>query len=198
MKILSVDDKVENLYLIESMLQGAGCGYQVVSAHNGIDALEKLEQEKFDLIVADILMPEMDGFELCHEVKARESLRRIPFIFYTATYTDKKDQELGLRLGASRFVIKPVEPDKFLAIIREAIEDYESGRLVSLPPATEKEEVLLKEYNRRLVRKLDHKVRQLAETTQKLKAEVGERQKAEAEVRNANSELETRVRERTC
>ena len=79
MKILSVDDKVENLYLLESMLRGAGCGYEVVSAHNGVEALQKLEQDKFDLIISDILMPQMDGFELCHQVKQREALRHIPF-----------------------------------------------------------------------------------------------------------------------
>src|SRR5947207_3852265 len=138
MKILSVDDKVENLYLLESMLNSAGCGYKVVSAHNGVEALQKLDQEKFDLIISDILMPQMDGFELCHQVKQREDLRHIPFIFYTATYTEKKDEELGLRLGASRFIIKPLEPEQFLAVIGKVIKEYEAGRLVAAPPPAEK------------------------------------------------------------
>src|SRR5215468_4639608 len=103
MKILSVDDKVENLYLLEAMFKGADCDCQVVSAHNGVEALEALGREKFDLIISDILMPQMDGFELCRQVKQRDNFRHIPFIFYTATYTEKKDEELGLRLGASRF-----------------------------------------------------------------------------------------------
>jgi signal transduction histidine kinase len=205
MKILSVDDKVENLYLLESMLKGAGCGYEVLSAHNGVEALQKLEQEKFDLIISDILMPQMDGFELCHQVKTRESLSHIPFIFYTATYTEKKDEELGLRLGASRFLIKPVDPDQFLATLREVIDDYRSGHLQSPPAPAEPEEVLLKSYNGRLVRKLDRKVEQLEQVTQQLQAalkeksrEVVERETAEQEVRRLNTELDERVRLRTA
>src|SRR5436190_7936670 len=149
MKILSVDDKVENLYLLESMLNSAGCGYKVVSAHNGVEALQKLDQEKFDLIISDILMPQMDGFELCHQVKQREDLRHIPFVFYTATYTEKKDEELGLRLGASRFIIKPLEPDNFLAMVRGVLQQYEAGSLPPVSSAGEKEEVLLQDYNQR-------------------------------------------------
>src|SRR5512142_1154737 len=168
MKILSVDDKAENLYLLESMLKGAGSGYEVVSAHNGVEALHKLDQEKFDLIISDILMPQMDGFELCHHVKKQEDLRHIPFIFYTATYTERKDEELGLRLGASRFIIKPVEPEIFLATISRVIQEYEAGQLTPAATPVEKEEVLLKAYNRRLVRKLDRKVEQLEALNQKL------------------------------
>ena len=206
MKILSVDDKVENLYLLESMLKGAGCGYEVVSAHNGVEALQKLEQEKFDLIISDILMPQMDGFELCHQVKQRDDLRHIPFIFYTATYTEKKDEELGLRLGASRFIIKPVEPENFLAMLREVIQEYEAGRLASPPPPAEKEEVLLKAYNRRLVRKLDQKVQQLEQTDSAAPGGPGgegprggsSAERRKQEVRKLNADLEERVRQRTA
>jgi signal transduction histidine kinase len=205
MKILSVDDKVENLYLLESTLKGAGCGYEVVSAHNGVEALQKLDREKFDLIISDILMPQMDGFELCHQVKQRENQRHIPFIFYTATYTEKKDEELGLRLGAVRFIIKPLEPEHFLEMVRQVIQQCEVGGLPPLPAFEEKEEVLLKAYNGRLVQKLDRKVQQLEESNQKLQnaleekeAEVVRRRKAEEEVRLLNTELEERVRQRTA
>ncbi len=191
MKILSADDKVENLCLLEAMLGGAGCGYEVVSARNGLEALHLLEQERFDLIISDILMPQMDGFELCRQVKQRADLRHIPFIFYTATYTEKKDEELGLRLGASRFIIKPVEPDEFLAIIRQVIQEYEAGQLVSAPPPEEKEDVLLKAYNRRLAHKLDKKVQELDQASQQLQAALDE-------IRRLNTELEERVHQRTA
>jgi CheY-like chemotaxis protein len=205
MKILSVDDKAENLYLIESMLKGADCGYEVVSAHNGVEALQSLDHHKFDLIISDILMPQMDGFELCHQVKQRPDLRQIPFVFYTATYTESKDKELGLHLGASRFIIKPVEPEEFLRIIREVIKDHQAGNLTPAPGLAEREEVLLRSYNKRLVHKLDSKLEQLEDVNRKLQAaldekerEVQQRRKAEEEVRQLNSQLEERVQQRTA
>jgi signal transduction histidine kinase len=211
MKILSVDDKVDNLYLLEVMLKGAG--YQVVSAYNGVEALQYLDQDKFDLIISDILMPQMDGFELCHKVKQRDDLRQIPFIFYTATYTEKKDQELGLRLGASRFIIKPLEPEQFLAVLAQVIQEYERGRLVaSSSPPVEKEEVLLKAYNLSLVRKLDQKVQQVEQAAQELRTaledkerELTARLKAQEELRHArdelvqaNADLERKIEKRTA
>ncbi len=203
MRILSVDDNAENLYLLETMLRS--CGYEMVSAHNGVEALEQLERERVDLIVADILMPQMDGFELCREVKRREALRHIPFVFYTSTYTDKKDEELGLRLGASRFIMKPVEPEDFLEDIRDVMREYESGRLPPVAPPPEKEAVLLKVYNQALVRKIEAKVEQLEESERTLQEalrekerEVGDRRRAEAQVRQLNAELEQRVQRRTA
>jgi signal transduction histidine kinase len=212
MKILTVDDNVENLYLLEAMLRGAGCGYKVVCAHNGVEALQKLEKEKCDLIVSDILMPQMDGFELCRQVKRGEDSRHIPFIFYTATYTENKDVEFGMRLGASRFIIKPAEPEEFLSILRGVIQDSDTSFLVAAPPPAEDDEVLLKAYNRSLVHKLDQKVQQLEQLKQKLQqaleekeAELTARRKAEEQIRlarddlvRANTELERKVAQRTA
>lgn len=201
MKILSVDDNPENRYLVESMLRN---GFRVTSVHNGMEALEKLQQEPFDLILADILMPQMDGFELCRRVKHSEAFRRIPFVFYTATYTEKKDEELGLALGASRFIVKPIEQQKFLEIIQEVADEAQTGELKSAQPA-EGEQELLESYNLRLVRKLDSKVEELEAVSRELRNaievrdhEILERRQAEAEVRRLNVELEGRVQSRTA
>src|SRR5262249_34170326 len=132
--ILVVDDKAENRYLLESMLRGVG--YTVVSAENGVEALHTLHTQHIDLIVSDILMPHMDGFQFCREVKSHEKLKAIPFVFYTATYTEPKDEELALSLGASRFIIKPVDPDCFLTHIKEVAEMGESKDL-EVPAAAE-------------------------------------------------------------
>ena len=86
MRILSADDKPENLYMLEALLRGHG--HVVDSASNGLDALKLAERGVYDLIISDILMPRMDGFQLCRELKKDARLRHIPFIFYTATYTD--------------------------------------------------------------------------------------------------------------
>ena len=109
-KILIVDDNSKNLYMLEVLLKGVG--YEVVTAKNGIEALEKLRASRFDGIVSDILMPLMDGFRLIRECKKDPVLRQIPFIFYTATYTEKRDEEFGLSLGAIRYIVKPAEPEE--------------------------------------------------------------------------------------
>lgn len=203
MRILCVDDKAENLYLLELTLRGIG--YEVELAHSGDEALEKLNKNNFDLIISDILMPRMDGFQLCHEVKVREQFRHIPFVFYTATYTEKRDEELGLALGASRFIIKPIEPETFLAAIREVLREYESGRVNATPPIIEKEEVFFKSYNQRLVQKLEAKVEELDAMTRQMKItllekdrEVIRRQRVEEELHRLNAELEKRILERTA
>jgi CheY-like chemotaxis protein len=108
-RILIVDDREDNLYLLRALLQGHG--YEVDTAANGVQALAAARQDAPDLIIADILMPVMDGFTLCREWKKDESLKSIPFVFYTATYTDERDREFALSLGAERFIVKPEEPD---------------------------------------------------------------------------------------
>ncbi len=159
MRILSVDDNAENLYLMEMMARARA--HEVVSAHNGLEALQQLAVQSFDLIVSDVLMPGMDGFQLCRTVKSDERLKHIPFVFYTATYTAKEDEELGLALGASRFIVKPVEPEEFLAALEQVVRQGESG---SIPvPAVDLDDggKSLSIYNERLVRKLERKIQQL-------------------------------------
>ncbi len=87
MKVLIVDDNKENIYLLKTLL--AGKKYEVVSAYNGAEAMAKLEQDNFQLIISDILMPEVDGFQFCRQVKESERFSKIPFIFYSATYIDE-------------------------------------------------------------------------------------------------------------
>ena len=94
MKILIVDDDNDNLNLLERLL--IKYGHNVISATNGTEALDKLRAEVCDLIISDVLMPIMDGFKFCHEVKKSEKLQNIPFIFCTGTYTDEKDEDLAL------------------------------------------------------------------------------------------------------
>ena len=77
-------------------------------------------------------MPRMDGFQLCRELKKDARLRHIPFIFYTATYTDPRDASLALSLGADRFLITPLEPDAFIREMEEVI-----AKKAALPPESD-------------------------------------------------------------
>src|SRR5665648_36747 len=120
MKILIVDDMEDMLYVVETILKGNG--YVVVTAKNGLEALNKLKEESIDMIISDIMMPRMDGFQFCRECKKDDGLKKIPFIFYTATYTGKKDEEFALSLGAEKFIKKPTDLKVFLNIIKEVIE----------------------------------------------------------------------------
>ncbi len=97
-RVLVVDDKPENLDLLRALLQGHG--HQVEEARHGAEALVKARQAPPELIVSDLLMPVMDGYTLLRQWKADPRLKPIPFVVYTATYTDPKDEQLALDLGA--------------------------------------------------------------------------------------------------
>lgn len=167
MRILIVDDIEENLYLLETLLKGSG--YEVVAAKDGVEALNRLKEEPIDMIVSDILMPRMDGFQLCRECKKDDSFKNIPFLFYTATYTEKKDEEFALSLGVEKFIVKPQEPEVFLKILKEVIKEYKKGTLVATKEPIKEEEIYLTEYNERLIKKLEKKVLDLEKSEKRLR-----------------------------
>jgi PAS domain S-box-containing protein len=161
MRVLIVDDNADNLYLLQAILTGNG--YAVATAGNGEEALALLKRSSFGLIVSDILMPKMDGFQFCRAVKADSTLCRIPFVFYTATYTSEEDEAFALGIGADRFILKPSEPDLFLQIISEVIAG--AGNNGMQPRHSDlDEEGYLTTYNVRLREKLDDKLVQIRES----------------------------------
>src|SRR3990167_7970790 len=118
--ILIADDSRTNLFLLQEILKGLG--YRVATAGNGAEALQIARQSPPDLIVTDILMPVMDGFSLCWEWKRDERLKRIPLICYTGTYTDDRNRQFALELGAERFVVNTGNPADLIKVIREVLE----------------------------------------------------------------------------
>jgi two-component system sensor histidine kinase/response regulator len=113
--ILCVDDIAANLELLESILVPRG--YVVVSATNGNDALLKLRGQTIDLVLLDVMMPGMDGFEVCRQIKADQGLRNIPVILITAL-TAKEDRIRGIEAGAEEFLSKPFDHTEALARIK--------------------------------------------------------------------------------
>ena len=156
-RIMIADDNEQSLYLLEAILKAHG--YEVMVARNGAEALERAQSSPPDLIVTDILMPVMDGFELCRRWRAQDTLKDIPFIFYTATYTDPRDEQFALNLGASRFVVKPQKPEMLIQIVRDTLDAARQDPALS--PGMGDEMELLREYNEVLYRKLHAKMTQL-------------------------------------
>jgi len=196
MNILIVDDKLENLYLLRVLLGSKG--YNVIEATNGKEALERARETPPGLIVSDILMPVMDGFALCRAWRADARLASIPFIFYTATYTEPKDKEFALSLGADRFLVKPQEGHVFLREVESALSaGKQAGNRSNHAAATlpeEKTEVsekdFYRQYNARLVNKLEDKLEEIAQKNRALAAR-------EQSLCEANARLEERVAQRT-
>lgn len=195
-RILIVDDNEQNLYLLRVLLTGHG--YEVEEALHGQEALEKARRTPPDLVISDILMPVMDGFTLCREWKKDPRLCAIPFVFYTATYTEEKDRALAYRLGANRFIVKPEEPETFLATLREVIAEVANASpraelqreetLETPEPFSEEEFSYLKQYNEVLIGKLEDKMAQLEKANRELRREIALRQAAAQEVERLNQE----------
>jgi DNA-binding response OmpR family regulator len=127
----------------------------------------------------------MDGFTLCREWKADKDLNQAPFVFYTATYTDPRDEKLAVDIGADAFLVKPLEADEHVARIGDILESHE-GKNPAVPhDPGETDESILKNYNEALIRKLEQKMFELERMNAELEAEIAEKNRIEASLRES-------------
>lgn len=124
-RILVVDDEIYIVHILEFSLSMEG--YEVVTASDGEQALAKIEQETPDLVVLDIMMPGMDGYEVCRAIRAEEETRELPVILLSAKGRSI-DQEAGMAVGADDYMVKPFSPRKLLGRIRDLLEKQELGK----------------------------------------------------------------------
>jgi PAS domain S-box-containing protein len=178
MNILIVDDNPKNLKLLRVQLEADG--HAVLDAANGVEALELLEHEPVDAIISDILMPRMDGYRLCYEVRSRERLRQLPFIFYTATYNSPADETLCFELGGDKYLRKPASVEVIQAALHKVMRD---PRRVHPPTSALNKDEVMKEYSERLVNKLEGKNIELAATLERLQASEDELKRSEQQLR---------------
>jgi CheY-like chemotaxis protein len=155
--ILVVEDMPQIRQLLEFTLQFEG--YPVESARNGEEALEKVKENLPALIISDILMPKMDGYAMVYHLRRDPATRNIPVVFLSATYVNSEDKDFALRLGALRFLEKPVDTAEFLLTIGEVLAEGPG----TLPlPLGEKE--FYQGYRNRLESKLRQKNQQIVRT----------------------------------
>ncbi len=127
-RILCVDDEPHNLILLEAML--APRGYDVVTAGNGREALEKIRSGEIDICLLDVMMPDMDGFEVCRQIKTDDTLHSIPVIMITSL-TDRENRIQGIEAGAEDFISKPFDGAEVLARIRMLLRVRKTMELTS-------------------------------------------------------------------
>lgn len=126
-KILIVDDVISNTLLLRAQLKNEN--YQIVTATNGIEAIEIVEKEFPDLILLDVMMPGLNGFEVSQHLKASQEYRDIPIIFLTAL-NSTGDIVKGFQLGANDFITKPFNKDELIIRVRHQISLIAAKRLI--------------------------------------------------------------------
>ena len=114
-KVLIVDDNEQNLELIQAYMESLPC--KMIFAHDGIEAMAKIESERPDLVLLDVMMPKMSGFEVCQRVKANPLMRETIIIMVTALH-ELGDMERAVESGCDDFVSKPVNKVELLTRVR--------------------------------------------------------------------------------
>jgi PAS domain S-box-containing protein len=161
LRILIVDDVQENLELLEDVL--AENGYASLLAKNGVEALSIVKVEPVHMIVADAMMPKMDGFQLCKEVRAMPEYTKIPFIIYTGNYVDSTDQEFAQSIGVDRYVVKYAGLGALVQAINELAQQCYGRRMEE--PASGQDQLddqeFLEKHRAIVIKKLEEKMAEL-------------------------------------
>ncbi|MBK5277143.1 MAG: sigma-54-dependent Fis family transcriptional regulator [Desulfuromonadales bacterium] len=171
-RILCVDDEPLNLSLLEAMLSPRG--YEVVSAVNGPEALEKIQAERIDICLLDVMMPGMDGFEVCLRIKSDDLHRNIPVVMITS-HADLENRVRGIEAGAEDFISKPFDSAEVLARIKMLL--HVKSLNEQLQNAHDNLEVTV-----------DERTRELTSANMQLTQEIEERRRAEESLRGAYAE----------
>ncbi len=181
--LLIVEDDPDILKLLDTALSFKG--YRVMTAQDGREALNVIRRKRPALVIADIMMPKLDGFGLVHRMRINPETREIPVVFITATYVAPEDMEFALNLGATQFIQKPIDLPGFLETIRELLAQ---GLPAVIEPLAEQD--FYNEYRKRLEAKLDEKLRQIAREERLLATE------EDAQTASIRASLHHTIRER--
>lgn len=159
-KILAIDDQPDNLITLEAILKLSGFEYEIFTATSGKLGIEIAERELPDVILLDIIMPEMDGYEVCSYLKNQKLTSHIPVVMLTALKTDSRSHVKGLEMGADLFLTKPIEPLELIAQLKVVFRIKETED--KLRAEKESLNCLVKERTKELVQS-EHKYRSLVD-----------------------------------
>lgn len=119
-KILLTDDEANIVRVVTARLRAYG--YEVIAAADGEEALQLARREKPDLLLLDILLPRLDGFKVCQQLKADPEWKRVPIILFSAK-TQDIDRQIGLESGADAYISKPFQPELLIQTIQDLLKD---------------------------------------------------------------------------
>jgi two-component system alkaline phosphatase synthesis response regulator PhoP len=117
-KILVVDDDELVVLAIRELL--TPLGFSVTTCSNGAEAIEKAVADRYDLVILDVIMPEMDGFEVCQRIRQIDSYTETPIMMLTAKSAEE-DRHRGMEAGANLYLSKPISPKRLIALVEEAM-----------------------------------------------------------------------------
>jgi CheY-like chemotaxis protein len=130
-RVLVADDAPDIIIVVQKALEDEG--YEVLTALNGKEAYQKAIEQKPDLIISDILMPLMNGFKLCDELKNNPQYGHIPIILMTAVYRQPDHIEMGFKFGADAYIAKPFKPEQLIATAKQLLQ---KAIAAPIPPRT--------------------------------------------------------------
>ncbi|KAF0144709.1 MAG: histidine kinase [Nitrospirae bacterium] len=180
MKILIADDDPDARNILKLIIEMQG--HEAIEASDGLQGLEKTKANRPDLIISDILMPKMDGFQFLREANSDKNLSAIPFVFYSSTYTGEEEIGLAFSSGADGFIVKPKSPEKFWEELNNILSKREEGKSKKTKPI--KDEEYLKRYSHIVSVKLEEKVKELEKMLEERKQAEETLKNSEARYRN--------------
>lgn len=196
--ILIVDDNKNNLFTLRTLIN-EHIDVQIIEAESGFEALQILLQQKIELIILDIQMPEMDGFETAKLIRGRKKTNNIPIVFLTAAYKSEEFQQKGFDMGAADYLTKPIDARQLINRIRTYIRFIEQERLhnqeLEQKVAARTIELiqtnkLLEESRNELEQRVEERTVELLKINQQLKHEVEARKQIEISLYQAKQEAD--------
>ena len=157
MKILIVDDSTFERRILKSIIEKDG--HEVMDAIDGQDGFEKAKFYMPDLVISDILMPNVDGFQFLRNMKKDKNLKSIPVVIYSSVYEGDEDRELALKLGAESYITKPENLEEIWKSVKALIDKIETKKDLAERGLAEDDERFLKSYSQIVATRLEEKVK---------------------------------------